>query len=409
MAREHITRDALSKVNAASLSEVFKQQAENIEILRKELEVYVEDLKQGLAAEGIQGPLTERQRQDLRRAVFEKAFLDSVEIIQDKAINFLITEAVKATVVTQEFNYDLYVNHLLTAMEAHKEELIAIVPKDHAKEVEVKVNLNVLGKPEDWGKAIEAYRKAKGLGKSRGRTGEHGEMSSWFWKEKIYGAGREGAKITKGKPKQVLRTRKVKKERRRHTKDVTAKYRAQYQDTIAGRLASIPGGSSKAPFWHLIEHGNANVDLGLDAEGVPYPNFGPTHFARNTEIAIASAFKQIWGEYFRQAAEIVSKLILEIGGVSAPPKDKARKKRIEERKTELRKLKKLRGQVRGKRTRGELEPSGKLQAFVVTQRGRYEAYLQGNTVRVSLRDPRTGQFVKLPFSDWEKLADIYGI
>ncbi|MHA1950295.1 MAG: hypothetical protein ACW99G_14725 [Candidatus Thorarchaeota archaeon] len=414
MAREYITKDVFRKTNAASLSEVFKQQADNIEDLQGYLQDFLEELE-GLRVEGeFRDPTTFGGIEDLNNAIYRKAFMDCVEVIQDKAMNFLVTEAVKAVVATQEFNYDLYVEHLLSAMEVNQKKIIAIIPHEESRSVEVKVNLNILGKPEEWGKAIEAYRKAKKLGRSRGRTGEHGEMSSYFWKEKIYGAGREGTRVQKGKPKKdaaLLRTRKAKKQRRRLDKDITEKYRGKYKETIAGRLSFIPGGKSKAPFWHLIEHGNANVDLGIDADGVPYPTFGPTNFARNSEEAIASAFRQLWDQYLEAATNFIRQLqderVTEMLEHYTPSEEAIR--RTKEEKTELRKLKRLRGRVRGKRTRDELEPGGKLQAFIDTERGRYEAYLQGETIRISLRDPKSGRFVKLPWRNWENVAEIYGV
>jgi hypothetical protein len=80
------------------------------------------------------------------------------------------------------------------------------------------------------------------------------------------------------------------------------------------------------------------------------------------------------------------------------------------RRSQIRGARTVRGRVRGKiRRKEELAPSGKLQAFIDTQHGRFEAYLQGETIRVSLRDPKTGRFVKLPWNDLDDISDLYGV
>jgi hypothetical protein len=421
---EDITKGVFTEIHADNLEDVFKQQSENMEILRADLQDFVEKLE-GMRTEGIFDDRVFQNIQDLNDAIFEMAFLDAVESIQDKALNFLVTEAVRAVVSTQDFNYDLYTKHLLSAMEANQEKIITILPRKKERAVEVKVNLDILGKAEDWGKAIEDYRKKKKLGKSRGQTGEHGEMSSYFWKEKYYGAGRQGTrveKIRKRKNIPLLRTRKAKKTRRPFVRDVTDKYKNKYRETIAGRLSEISGGKSKAPFWHLIEKGNANpadVDLGLeDADGVPYPVFGPTNFRRNSEETIARAFSQIWQEYWTAARNFVRQLLEERtprdGGIIEREPTEEEIQAVERyhrtRRSKIRGARTVRGRVRGKiRRKEELAPTGKIQAFIDTQHGRFEAYLQGETIRVSLRDPKSGRFIALPWEDLDDVSDLYGI
>ncbi len=403
--RSTYTEGIFEDINATSLEEVFEQQAKNIETLREDLKVQLESLKQEVLA-GDYGDIRDAfSLLGIERAMFQKIFMDSVIAIKDKAHNFLITEAVKSTVATQEYNYDLYVNHLLSAMEANQDKLIAIIPNEEAKSVEVKVSLNSLGKPEEWGKAIEAYRNQRNLGKVSKRDKEVG---SKIWKEKIYGVGREGGTVQ----------RYYKKDQT--SKDVTDKYKNLYRDTIAGRLANIPGGASKAPFWYLIEHGNANVNLGIDADGVPYPTFGPTNFVRNSELAIASAFEQIWTELGRETLEFIKELLKGTREITTPvpppetPEErKERLRRIKTGQQKIRAARKVQAKVRGKVRRGEEIAEGKLAAFINTQHGRFEAYVQGESIRVSLRDPKSGQFVQLPWNfievELEKYAIAYGL
>lgn len=356
---EEITKGVFEVTHAANLEEIFEQQAENIEALQKELEERIKNLEAAVEED----EFAEISGKVLEDAIFRRAFLDCVDIIKDKAMNFLVTEAVRATVVTQEFNYDLYVDHLLTAMEANKEKLIGIIPYVGKKAIEVKVNLNILGKPEQWGKAIEKYRKQKGLGKARGAMGEHGEMSSYFWKEKYYGTGREGTQV-----------KKVYKEGKgggkKSPKDVTSKYKDKYRDTIRGRLANLP--SNKAPFWYLIEHGNINIKLGMeDEEGVPYPVFGPTNFARNSQEAIASAFLDIWTQYEEKAREIFEEL-------------------------EDERVRELRERTEERIEAGEKLAENRLVERIKIDEGDLESYNRTWGVQVSLRDPKTGYYAKLP-------------
>ena len=286
--RSTYTEKIFDVINATSLEEVFEQEAENIDSIVEEIEGLIEELESSAEAGEFEGT-----RRELEDAIFARAFLDCVEVIEDKALNFLIIEAVRATVATQEFNYDLYVQHLLGAMEANKESLIGIIPRKQKRQVEVKINANFLGKPEEWGKAIKAYREQRNLGKV---SKQNKKVGSKIWKEKVYGVGREGG--------QVKRYYK----RKEANIDVTDKYKNLYRETVEGRLAILSG--NKAPFWYLIEHGNAQAGdkLKLDTDGVPYPSFGPTNFVRNSEKAIASAFAQIWTQYEEAARDVIEGL-----------------------------------------------------------------------------------------------------
>ncbi len=337
-------------INATSLEEVFEQEAENINIVIEDIQNYIEELKTSAKAEEFEGTPGE-----IEDAIFRRAFLDCVEVIEDKALNFLVTAAVKAVVATQEFNYDLYIEQLLSAMEANKETLIGIIPYVRKKAIEVKVGLNSLGKPEEWGKAIKDYRGQRSLGKI---TKLNVDIGSKIWKEKIYGVGREGG--------QVKRSYKE-----TGSKDVNSKYKDLYRDTIIGRLANVP--SDKAPFWYLIEHGNAEKGkkLKLDTDGVPYPVFGATNFVRNTEEAVTSAFLQIWTKYEEEARRIYEELedkrVTEL-------REKATKILEEEEKVAERKL-----FYKMKIDEGELE-----------------AYNNSKGVTIRLRDPKSGRYAPVP-------------
>lgn len=409
--RSLIQKDVFEADNARSLSQIFEQEANNIEILRQELQDRLEDLSRAAHGGEFGEPLKVEDLDKIRDAIYYRAFMDTVEAIQDKAINFLVNEAIKAVVATQEYNYDLYVDHLLGALEANKETLIAIIPRPDLNSVEVKVNLEPLGKIEEWGAAVKGYREQKKLGKI---SAVNKERASKMWAEKYYGSAREGVKVIKGKPRKMAlptlttRTRKG-KSNLLYQKDVTERYKGKYRETVAGRLSFID--SSKAPFWELIEKGNTEVKLGLaDEDGIPYPIFGPTNFRRNTEEAVATAFSQLYNEYLQAAINIVRQitpenLILERQRQRDFEREFARER--ERERDSKRRLEYLRGEFGPayelfKSIDPSTVKSPKMQAFVQTERGRYEAYVQGNTVRISLRDPRSGRFVKLP-SGWKTI------
>ena len=339
-------------INAASLDEVFKQEAKNIDIIIEDIENRIRELESSAETGEFTGT-----RGELENAIFRRAFLETVEVIEDKALNFLVTEAIRAVVVTQEFNYDLYAQHLLGAMESNKESLIGIIPYVGKKAIEVKINLNILGRPEEWGKAIKAYREQRMLGKvSRQDKG----VGSKIWREKIYGVGREGGQVKRYYKKLG------------GSVDVTEKYKNQYRETIEGRLANVP--SNKAPFWYLIEHGNASTGdkLKLDTDGVPYPVFGPTNFARNSEEAIASAFVQIWTQYEQAARDLIENL-------------------------EDERVKELREKTEKKLEAGEITVAkGKLADRIRIDEGNLESYNNAKGVIIRLRDPKTGYFAKVP-------------
>jgi len=378
-------------VNARSLEDVFKEQARNMSVAIEQAEEYLRDLESEAFSEGITAydlafAIDTRWVDDW---VWKRTFIACVENIQEKAILFLSTEAVKAIVASEEFNYDLYVDHFLTALEIHEEEIIGIIPHESTKQVQVKINLDVLGKVEDWGRAIEAYRTQSGLGKIKATAldkDKAAKVSSKIWKEKIYGVGREGVSVSKY-------FKKVEQRR-----DVTERYRGKYRETVFGRLSNIPGGQSKAPFWYLIEHGNANVDMGIDTDGVPYPVYGPTHFRRNAEIAILEAFRQLWEIYSRIAQEFLDDLAEKIreeeerDWIETPIEtvyEKVEREVFEE--TVLIVAKAIE----------EGTPVGRgMLAQAETDIGRFEGYQREWGTQVSRRDPRTGQWAKLP-SNWD--------
>lgn len=385
-----ITKGMFEVENATSLDEIFKEQARNVYAAKEQAILFLQELESEANRRGITG-------YDLAFAadtrwvdewVWERTFLACVENIQGKAILFLTTEALKSIVASEEFNYDLYVDHFLTALEINEQEIIGIIPHENTQQVQVKINLDPLGDVEDWGKAIKAYREQAGLGKIKAHALDKQKgatVSSKVWAEKIYGVEREGISVSKYFKKTEQR------------RDITERYRGKYRETVAGRLANIPGGESKAPFWYLIEHGNADVNMGLDADGVPYPVYGPTNFRRNSELAILKAFEQLWTVYTQVAQEFLDDLRKKIkdaedefdfGYEEETVYEKAEREVFEE--TE---------ELIAKAVAEGTEVGRGILVQRETDKGRFEGYKREWGAQTLLRDPKTGQWAKLP-SNW---------
>jgi hypothetical protein len=214
-----------------------------------------------------------------RVSISKLAFAASLEKINQIAIDVLIRRAVEAAIETEEYNYDLYINHLITALNLNRNELITITPIKDAFKASIKINLNPLGGIEEWGAAVNNVREDKNLGKTKG-------AASKIWKEKIYRVDREGGKVYK-----YFKGRG--KDSKTELKDITERYVGKYKETIEARLSRLD--PKKAPFWHLINEGNVSIGLG---KGEPYPSFSGTYFVHHTELELQRRFDQIYAQYY---------------------------------------------------------------------------------------------------------------
>lgn len=235
------------------------------------------------------------------RALFNEAFLETVNRINEYAIDFLIGKAVEAAVKTGEYTYPPLLNRLEDAIRIHREEIIFItpIPPSAAK---IRVDLSSLGDIEEYAKVVTKVRKNVRKG-TKGKP-MPGDAASKIWREKIYGSAREG--------KQAYRYKYTDGKRRRVSTDY---YAGMYEFTINSRLDLIP--PDKAPFWYLIEHGNVSTKMSSDrGGGEPYPRFGATNFANKAERVIAKAFKDIYSEFKEKAEQFYSDILAKDFGIS---------------------------------------------------------------------------------------------
>jgi hypothetical protein len=129
-------------------------------------------------------------------AVFTRAFNFTYELVEDRALDFLLIEAKKAIIATEEFNYPLFINKLLQAIILSyntKAGLISIVVDADAQRVlDIVIDMSLLGSIETYAEAVEFARKELNVGKI-----PDPEVRSRVWREKIYGTAREGVRVLK--------------------------------------------------------------------------------------------------------------------------------------------------------------------------------------------------------------------
>lgn len=210
------------------------------------------------------------------------------------------TTIMAACMESVEYNYDLYVNHLLTAVDLNLDgNMIVIDQPSNYDRPAIRVDLSVLGSIDQWADAVVATREAMGMGKMHSR--DIG-IASEKWARYIYGVDREGRTVT--------RTKKVKGEggeSKTETVDVTDKYRGKYRETITTRLSLLP--VDKAPFWYLLEHGNTGGGMGDG--GTPYPAVHPLYMERKIKAALILEFKNAYDRFKEEAEDIISNTIRE--------------------------------------------------------------------------------------------------
>ena len=212
------------------------------------------------------------------------AALEAMNSIAIYSTKILINEYKKAAIESKEYNYNLFARWAENAFSMLDETVFSlkfISPEDPTQGITVFINLASLGDTEEW---MSAVREAREMLSSK--SVENIEMRSKMWREKIYGAGREGGKITKVKTK--------KGENKTTEEDVTDRYSGLYEKTINTRLSKIP--SNHIPWWELLNNGNISFGEGFGEDGEPYPIFAATNFVEKSEIAL----KNLWNKYFSE-------------------------------------------------------------------------------------------------------------
>ena len=208
------------------------------------------------------------------------AAMEALNKTAQNADDILIGQYKIAAEMSGEYNYSLYADHAEEALLSNYIYLTNVrfrEPENPTLGIEVIVDFSRLGNTEEWLKIAQQVREA-------GPFGLHDDIDfrSRIWKEKIYGAGREGTKIEKGASDGSDEA----------GEDVTANYIDLYEKTIAARL--VLAGPNKMPWWELLNYGNISFGEGDDG-GEPYPIFGPTDFIQKTEAII----ENLWNDYYQ--------------------------------------------------------------------------------------------------------------
>lgn len=193
--------------------------------------------------------------------------------VKDDALSILWKEAEKALVNSEEFDLPIFRNRLERAIFNPKTLSLSVV----GTRLEVFVNLDqTAGTLSDYANAVIATRELiRNRGKkekNRGQYMRNPQAASQIWKEKIYGAGREGKNIAPLTP---------------NRKNRTAIYKQQYIWTINTRVAHF---QSLAPFWRILNNGT--VPLASNWGGTEYPNTKPTDFVGRTIQEIRRQFTE---------------------------------------------------------------------------------------------------------------------
>ena len=229
-------------------------------------EVYLENLLENIAS---YVEYVDTYQKDVDTIVKENALDEYAAIHAYESLNGAVEQVVMgaftaAIQAVDEYNYDLYVAHMMGALQQQWFNLVsAKLPSGECNGlINIEVDLNVLGDLTEWAQAVR-IAKEEMLKPGKSHVPDK-ELASKMWREKIYGAGREGGKVEHSK-----KARKSKKNPKPEVeyKDVTERYLDAYRNTIIARLSNVRG--DQIPWWSLIQYGNSSATGG---GGTPYPS-----------------------------------------------------------------------------------------------------------------------------------------
>lgn len=223
--------------------------------------------------------------------IFKVSFVEALSLLSKQLFNIINNVVLLACINTVEYNYEPYINRLTSAIKRNINSIVSIIPDYSSETLVVKVDFSVLGTPEEWLAATEAVVGELGVGKI-----PNIKVRSKIWREKIYGAGREGGR--------------VKRRKRDGTEyDITERYIDTYEKTILLRLEKIR--EDKAPFWYFINYGNLN----FGGDGEPYPKIPyttPTRLEDELKYRIEDFFLTTLIEFKSKANTYLSKRLNEL-------------------------------------------------------------------------------------------------
>lgn len=203
-------------------------------------------------------------------ALSDAIHLYTMNFLSENYDKIILKTVIESANKTKEYSYEPYLVHLIGAININMEKLITMEkPSDSWSPPGWKIDFSPLGTVDEWAAIVDAIRKLIQLKrpynpsfKDIGRV----DLASKKWKE-YYQADREGG---------------------------DKKYSGKYANTVALRLALTP--KDKAPFWYLIEHGNAS-NSGMPGDGIPYPKFAATDMQKEIRTQLSREFHNVYRRY----------------------------------------------------------------------------------------------------------------
>lgn len=176
---------------------------------------------------------------DSGNIVYKSALTRIIKRKRESFYEILREEAIKAANTSVEYAYGPYIQRLEQSIS-----LADIKIKVANKTLVIKIDLSTLGDIHEWGDAVKQVRRnPRNLANRKRKIG--GENAAYFyWRTKIYQTER-------------------------------------YDATIADQLSLV----DNAPFWYLIENGNANPP-GFQVVAPAYPKVKAQRFVEKTERRI---------------------------------------------------------------------------------------------------------------------------
>jgi hypothetical protein len=225
---------------------------------------------------------------ELEKIIFDEAFSKAYDITLPMAREAVIMTVSKVASNSKEYFWATLMAQLVSATISHIDEIIAIIPNEDTRTVEVAVDFSPLGTIEEYVQAVRAARTAMGTSQMPDKI----ISRSLLW-NRIYRASVLGVKFytysKKGK------------------KDITDKYLI-YEYILNTRLNFISPDS--APFWELIEYGNATGTM-EDDEGYPYPKIEPSSMTSKCVDVVYEIFNEVFSTLATAAASELSKKVVE--------------------------------------------------------------------------------------------------
>lgn len=201
-----------------------------------------------------------------------------------RAREILINNANEAIGVVEEFDKILYVEGLIQACNSED----AISAKVRNNTIEVIIDMDkVAGTLDNYANAVRLARKSLGT-----NTNSDPNSASIYWSD-IYKAAHG---------ERVIHHVFDKKTQEYKEKDLTEKFLGKYETTIALRASRYLAGKP-APWWRLLENGNAEVSLKSNRGGFPYPVHAPTNFVFRSKLQIQELLQSVFQGYLSRELE----------------------------------------------------------------------------------------------------------